>query len=163
MMSKKNETITTENRLLAALAHGSILAQGLGLLVGVLIYITQREKSHYTALQALQAAVYQFFSLIIIIASWVVWGVFYTISMIPLIQQMESNPDAAPPPLFWISLGTSLIPLVFMFFIGLYALWGAWKAWQGKDFRYILIGKWLEGSGLWDKDNRKRNALSNQP
>ena len=151
-MSKKIETITTENRLLAALAHGSILAQGLGLLVGVLIYITQREKSHYTALQALQAAVYQFISLIIIIGSWVVWGIFYTISMIPLFQQIESNPDAAPPPIFWIGLGTSLIPLVIMFFIGLYALWGAWKSWQGKEFRYIMIGKWLERSGLWTKE-----------
>jgi uncharacterized Tic20 family protein len=151
-MSKKNETITTENRLLAALAHGSILAQGLGLLAGVLIYITQREKSRFAALQALQAAVYQFFSLIITIALWIIWGVFYTISMIPLIQQMETHPDAAPPPLFWISTASSLIPLFLMLIIGLYALWGAWNAWQGKDFRYILIGKWLERSGLWKKN-----------
>ncbi|MCJ7622582.1 MAG: hypothetical protein MUO76_03695, partial [Anaerolineaceae bacterium] len=64
----------------------------------------------------------------------------------------EANPDAAPPPIFWISTASSLIPLFIMFIIGLYALWGAWSAWQGKDFRYILIGKWLKDSGLWKKD-----------
>jgi len=32
-------------RLMAALAHGSIVANGLGILVGLVIWVTQREKS----------------------------------------------------------------------------------------------------------------------
>jgi len=39
----KQENINTENRLLAALAHGSVVTQGLGILVGVVVYVTQRE------------------------------------------------------------------------------------------------------------------------
>lgn len=143
------ENINTENRLLAALAHGSVVAQGIGILVGVLVYIFQRDKSRYAAFQALQAAVYQLINLIIIMGLWIVWGIFYALSMIPLIQQIETNPDAAPPAIFWISMGSMVIPLFYMFLITLYGLWGAVRTWQGKDFRYLLIGSWLEKSGLW--------------
>ena len=38
-----------EARLLAALAHGSAVAQGIGILVGVLVYVTQRDKSRFAA------------------------------------------------------------------------------------------------------------------
>jgi hypothetical protein len=150
-MDQKN--ITTENRLLAALAHGSIVAQGIGILVGVFIYITQREKTRYVAFQALQAAVFQLINLIITIGMWVVWGVFYGLSMIPLIIQAEANPDAAPPTIFWISLISMVIPLIYMTIIALYGLWGGLRTWQGKDFKYLLIGSWLEKSGLWRTDS----------
>jgi hypothetical protein len=82
-----NEIKSTENRLLAALSHGSIVAQGVGILVGVVVYVTQREKSHYAAFQSLQAAVFQLINLIITLGLWMVWGIFYGLSMIPLIQQ----------------------------------------------------------------------------
>ena len=54
-MDTKNKSV--ENRLLAALAHGAIFAQGIGILVGVLVYINQRDQSRYTTFQALQAAI----------------------------------------------------------------------------------------------------------
>jgi hypothetical protein len=34
-----------ENRLLAALSHGSVLTQGLGILVGVIVYTTRWDRS----------------------------------------------------------------------------------------------------------------------
>ena len=143
------ESKSIENRLLAALAHGSVVAQGIGILVGVLVYITQRDKSRYAAFQALQAAVFQLFNLIIIIGMWLVWGVFYGLSMIPLIQHADANPDAAPPAIFWISMISMVIPLIYMILTGLYGLWGGIRTWQGKDFKYLIIGGWLEKSGLW--------------
>jgi len=150
-MDRENKN--TENRLLAALAHGSIVAQGIGILVGVLVYITQRDKSRYAAFQALQAAVFQLINLIITIGLWVFWGACYGISMIPLIVQMDANPDAAPPAIFWISMLGMVIPLFYMMVVGLYGLWGAVRTWQGKDFRYLLIGSWLEKSGLWNGES----------
>jgi uncharacterized membrane protein len=149
-MDNKN----TENRLLAALAHGSVVAQGIGILVGVLVYITQRDKSRYAAFQALQAAVFQLISLVITLGLWMAWGACYGLSMIPLIVQIDANPDAAPPAIFWISLLGMVIPLFYMTLVGLYGLWGALRAWQGKDFRYFLIGSWLEKSGLWNGETR---------
>ena len=146
-MIEENKNV--ENRLLAALAHGSVVAQGIGILVGVLVYITQRDKSRYAAFQALQAAVFQLINFIIMIGMWVVWGVFYGLSMIPLIMQAEANPEAAPPAIFWISMISMVIPLIYMVIIGLYGLWGGVRTWQGKDFRYLFIGSWLEKSGLW--------------
>jgi uncharacterized Tic20 family protein len=119
----------------------------------VLVYITQRDKSRYVAFQALQAAVFQLINLIIIMGLWLVWGIFYGLSMIPLIQQAEENPDAAPPAIFWISLISMVIPLIFMLLVSLYGLWGAVRTWQGKDFRYLLLGGWLEKSGLWNVES----------
>ena len=143
----KNQT--TENRLLAALAHGSVVTQGIGILVGVMVFITQRDKARETAFQGLQAAVYQLVNLIIAIVMWVIWGIFYGLSMIPLFIQADANPDAAPPAIFWIAMLTMIIPLIYMALVGLYGLWGALRTWQGQDFRYPLIGGWLEKSGLW--------------
>ena len=145
----KQENISTENRLLAALAHGSVVTQGLGILVGVVVYITQREKSRYAAFQGLQAAVYQLVNLIIVIGMWVVWGFFYGVSILSLIKLEETNPDAAPPAIFWIAMISMVIPLIYMVLVGLYGLWGALRTWQGKDFKYLIIGSWLEKSGLW--------------
>ena len=147
------ENKNTENRLLAALAHGSVIAQGIGILVGMLVYITQRDKSRYAAFQALQAAVFQMVSLVITVGLWVFWGACYGISMIPLIAQIDANPDAAPPAIFWISMLGMVIPLFYMMVVGLYGLWGALRTWQGKDFRYFLIGSWLEKSGLWNGES----------
>ena len=84
---------------------------------------------------------------------WLVWGVFYGLSMIPLILQADVNPDAAPPAIFWISMISMVIPLIYMIISGLYGLWGGVRVWQGKDFRYLLIGGWLEKSGLWKEES----------
>jgi uncharacterized Tic20 family protein len=151
-MSENREGLTTENRLLAALAHGAIITQGLGLLAGVIVYVNQREKSRWAAFQALQAAVYQVITLLITIGLWIVWGVFYAISFIPLIQLPEGY-EGAPPPIFVIALVSMVIPMLYMLVVGLYGLWGALQTWQGKDFRYAVIGGWLERSGLWKNGN----------
>ena len=147
-MNQENKS--TENRLLAALAHGSVVAQGIGILVGVLVYITQRDKSRYAAFQGLQAAVFQLVNLIIVIGMWVVWGVLYGLSIIQLIRLGE---NAEPPAFFWIALISMVIPIIYMILISLYGLWGAVRTWQGKDFRYLIIGRWLEKSGLWKAES----------
>ena len=92
---------SVEERVLAALSHGAIIAQGTGIAAGMLVYITQRGKSKYAAFQGLQAAVYQVVTLILTIAMWVVWGILYALSFIPLVGLPE---DAAPPLIFWLAV-----------------------------------------------------------
>jgi uncharacterized Tic20 family protein len=145
-----SEAPSTENRLLAALAHGSVIVQGIGIIVGVLVYINQREKSRFAAFQALQAAVFQLFALILIIGLWVAWTFCYMLSLIPLISMMDANPNAPPPPMFYVGLGSMAIPFAVMLIMWLYGLWAALRVWGGHDFRYALIGRWLERSGLWN-------------
>lgn len=148
----EQEDKNTENRLLAAVTHCSIIVQGTGILLGVFIYVTQRDKTRFVAFQALQAAIFQLINLVITIALWLLWGVLYGLSMIPLIMQAEANPDAAPPGIFWISMILMVVPLFYMIITGLYGLWGGLRAWQGKDFQYLLIGSWLEKRGFWKKE-----------
>jgi len=37
-----------------------------------------------------------------------------------------------------------IVPLGLMGLWMLYGLWGAWRAFQGRDFRYIVVGRMLE-------------------
>lgn len=146
-MSEKTHELALEERLLAAIAHGSVITQGMGIAVGILVYITQRDKSKFAAFQALQAAAYQLITLIFVIGMWMCWGVFYTLSFIPLMDLPENAP---PPPIFWIGMGSMIIPLIIMVILGAIGLWASIRTLQGKDFRYPVIGPMLERSGLWN-------------
>jgi uncharacterized Tic20 family protein len=135
-------SVAGEERLLAAIAHASVVASGLGILIGVLIWLTQREKSAFAARQGLQAAVYQLLGLIAIVAIWFLWGIFYALTFIPLIRAPHLYPDA-PPPIFWVGMGSMVIPLIVMAIWGLYGLWGALQSWRGRDFKYLVVGNLL--------------------
>jgi uncharacterized Tic20 family protein len=148
MAENKSTQHSVEARLLAALAHGSVVVQGIGLIVGIVVYVNQREKSRFAAFQALQAAVFQLIGMIVIVGLWLVWGVFYGLSMIPLVNMGETD---VLPPIFWISMGSMVIPFLAMIVIGAYGLWAAIRTWQGRDFRYPILGSWLERSGLWQQ------------
>ncbi len=83
---------STEARLLAALAHASVMLQGIGLLVGVVVYVNQREKSVYAAFQGLQAAVYQLVAIIIVINAWLAWTIFYFLTFILCSNSLKPTP-----------------------------------------------------------------------
>ena len=95
------------------------------------------------AFQALQAAVYQLVGLLVYIISWSCWGCLYGLSFIPMIANAEKFKEA-PPPVFFISLGLMVVPLGLMGLWMLYGLWGALRTFQGRDFRYIVLGRMLE-------------------
>ncbi|MCL4867865.1 MAG: DUF4870 domain-containing protein [Anaerolineae bacterium] len=135
--------LSQEERLMAALAHASIVMNMMGPVVGVLIYITQKERSAYAARQGLQAAIYQIIGTILIIISWFCWGGFYALTFIPLIANAEAYQDA-PPPIFWVGIGSMICPFILMAAWGLYGLYGAIRTWQGADFRYAFVGKLMD-------------------
>lgn len=125
---------------MAALAHAAILTGFMAPIAGILIYVTQKEKSAYAAGQALQAAIYQLAGMLLLILAWILSGVFYFISLIPVIVAADAYTDA-PPPIFWVGLGSMLCPFLLMGLWGLYGLYGALRAWSGADFRYAIVGK----------------------
>ena len=128
--------------LMAALSHASVVIFGPGILIGVLIWLTQKEKAAFAARQGLQAAVFQLIGTLAVMLLWVLWGIFYALTFIPLIQDPEGF-EAAPPPIFWIGLASMVIPFFAMLVWTLYGLWGALKTFRGDDFRYVLIGRLL--------------------
>ncbi len=137
---------SSENRLLAAIAHATVITQGLGILISIIIYRHLRDRAPEQAFQALQAAAFQLVALLAVIISWIVWTFFYFLSFIPM---MNLGPTDAPPPIFWIALASMIIPLLIMIFFVIYGLVGGVRALSGKPFKYPLIGNWLEESAFW--------------
>lgn len=129
-----------EERLLGGLAHASIVTGAIGPAVGLLIYLTQKEKSTYVARQSLQAVLYQLVGLVVMIVVWSCWGFFYTLTFIPVITNADQYRDA-PPPIFWVGMGSMVIPFIIMGLWGLYGIYGAIRVWTGADFRYVFIGR----------------------
>jgi uncharacterized Tic20 family protein len=142
-------TTTQDERVLAALAHGSILlgifTSGMGGLVAALvIWLVQKEKSAYVAAQALQALVYQAVTFIVTMLAWCCWGALWMAMFLP---PLLSNPDAyqtTPPPGLWIGLILMVIPFFVWGLTILYGLWGAVRCLGGHDFKYAIIGDWLK-------------------
>ena len=131
-----------EERIMAALAHSGALILGMGIIVGVLLWATQKDKSRYVAFQSLQAVVYQIVGIIVQMVTWCCWTALYFLSFIPLMSAAETSSE--PPFIFFFSLFLMVVPL---FLLGLWivgGLWGAVRALQGKDFRYLVIGRQLE-------------------
>jgi uncharacterized Tic20 family protein len=133
------EEPSKETRLMAAIAHGSVVVTGAGIIVGVLIWLTQKERSSYASWQAMQAAIYQLLGMVVMVFSWILWTVFFTIALIPLVRYPEIY-EQSPPVIFWISMAAMLIPLAIMVLWWAYGLWAALKTWRGAQFRYLLIG-----------------------
>jgi uncharacterized Tic20 family protein len=141
-------TVSQDEKVLAGLAHGSILlgafTSGIGGIVAALvIWLTQKDKSAYTAFQALQALVYQVAVTLLTFIAWCCWGFLWMAMFLP---QIMSNPEAyqnTPPSGMWIGMFLMVIPLAIWGLTILYGLWGAVRCLGGHDFEYVVVGKWL--------------------
>jgi hypothetical protein len=52
--------------------------------------------------------------------------------------------DTSPPPGLWAGLILMIVPLGIWGLTILYGLWGAARCLGGHDFKYAIIGNWLE-------------------
>ena len=142
-------TAHQDDRVIAALAHGSILlgllTNGLGGIgASLVIWLSQKEKSAYVAAQALQALVYQIVTGVISVLFWCLWGALWMALLLP---PLIANPEAYetnPPPGLWIGLILMIVPFGVMGLVTLYGLWSALRSFNGHDFKYIVIGNWLK-------------------
>ncbi|MFZ2455694.1 MAG: DUF4870 domain-containing protein [Candidatus Altiarchaeia archaeon] len=113
-----NKAVPDDN-LMAALAHAGIL---ITVIVALVIWLTQKEKSKYVEFQAKQALVYQ---LVVGVALLVMW----VISFI----------------LMFVYIGFLLMPIVMLLGLAavIYGFYAAYQTYQGKDFKYLIIGDML--------------------
>ena len=142
-------TVTRDERTLASLAHGSILL-GLftggvgGIIAALVIWLSQKEKSDYVAEQSIQALVYQAVTLLITMAFWCCWGLLWMFLMFaPLIGNPEAY-NGDPPATLWLGLFLMIVPLGVWGLTILYALYAAVRCFGGHDFKYAVIGNWLQ-------------------
>ena len=139
--------LSQETRLLAALSHGSVFFSYIGVLVPILIYLTQKNKSSYIRFQSLQALVWQFVSLAFnMLASACMVGAIFIPVFLAASSQNERLFDLSGGGIF-IAVIVSVFLMVFgnLAFI-VYGIIGAVQTYQGKDFRYAVIGKSIEKS-----------------
>ncbi|MBK9944079.1 MAG: DUF4870 domain-containing protein [Kouleothrix sp.] len=136
-----------DERMLAALAHASIIANTFnlaGMLATLLIWATQRERSAYVRVHALQSLLYQGLVLLISLAIGLLWGLCVVVSLLPA----AVRPDlyrSSPPNSFWVALLGLVVPLGFGLLATLYGLYGAYQVYRGRPFRYPLAGRVTRG------------------
>lgn len=125
---------------LAALAHGSTLLNlfpGLGILAALLIWLNVKERSRYAGFQSLQALAFQVAVLlatllggILVAVGWVVSGLLTAVLVGCLLM----------PFALLLTIAVGLVPIAGL----VYGLVGAYEVYYGHDFRYWLVGEWLE-------------------
>ncbi len=57
---------------------------------------------------------------------------------------VNPNAYADPPWFFWAGMASMVLPLTLMGVLLLNGMWGAVRTMQGRPFRYILIGSWVD-------------------
>ncbi len=145
---------TQDERIMAALTHASIILPVWGLVGTIVIWATQREKSKFVSFQALQAMTYQL--------TLIVFGMFgfacyacsfmgtFALSSIGMVAATMGGDASGFASILTTILTTffplcitGMIVLIGMVFI-VYSLYGAARVLQGQDFRYAVVGRWLE-------------------
>jgi uncharacterized Tic20 family protein len=133
---------TSDERLLAALAHGSVLFSFFGPIGPVLVWILQRRKSDYASFHALQAMGFQ----VLFFWLWIIIGIISPlISLIVLVAGASALEGTDFSGMFPFIFQGAFLFMIFGAF-GIYFLCGLIAAGfcaAGKDFRYPLFGNWL--------------------
>jgi uncharacterized Tic20 family protein len=141
---------TQDERVTAALAHATAILPGLGSIGAIVIWATQKDRSRFVGFQALQAVVYH----IVMILAGFLGGACYACSILtyPLAMALllpgADTPSGELDPLFFLSMGVPFaiwgLVMVAWFLFVVYGIVGAAMVLQGKDFRYLAIGRRLE-------------------
>ncbi len=150
---QSHDTPTQDERILAALAHASVILPFWGLIAAIVIWITQREKSKFVGFQALQGAAYQLSLVLLAILSGVCYmcsffSTFLTMPLGIIASEAATNPDIIG---MLVGLLSTFVPFCLMgvfLLVGLafvfYGFYGAVRVLQGDDFRYAIVGERLE-------------------
>jgi uncharacterized protein len=142
---------TREDRWAAVLCHASGLTIFFGILVPLVTYLTQKDRSPFLKVQALQALLFQGIALIVYwvfsIGMLVVYfGTFFPMVIITSTATEESGWIVA---IFFIVFGLIMLVSFFFAFILVPAyfilvLLAAWRSGNGHDFRYPIIGTFVK-------------------
>lgn len=135
---------TSDEKVMAALAHGSVLLAFLGPIVPIVVWMSQRKKSKYVSFHALQAMGYQalmFWLWIVGMILIVVIGLCLAFPLVILIAEDSNNAMLAPFAI-QIFIFFSIFGLMGLFFV--MGIAGAVSCLLGHDFRYPMLGKRLE-------------------
>lgn len=135
---------TQDERTLAALAHASTLLNVvtgfLGLIVAGIIWLSYRDRSRFVAFQALQSAVFQLATLVVVAILAVITAIAWTISgvLTAVVIGLCLMPFALV-----LTLVVVLVPLAAI----IYQLYAALQTYNGRDFEYWWVGRFMREQG----------------
>jgi hypothetical protein len=132
--------------ILVSLSHASILLNFSGLIVPIIAYITEKQKSVYCRFQTLQALIWQGISLLVVnilLPNCMVITILF-VGFAPLISGIETTPEPLNGNVLVFTILVTILIIVMNLFFIIYGLIGAYMTYQGKDFRYIFIANILE-------------------
>lgn len=154
--ASQENTSPTESWTTAALSHASILltlllsfAGGVGALAGLAaplaIYLSNRERSRFIAFQAVQSLVYQTGGILIYLLLAMVLGLTVTLAwtVSGVLSAVAAGFLVMPWALLITILTVALLVGAPLAWVG-YGLYAAYRVYQGDDFRYLVLGDWVE-------------------
>lgn len=149
--------VSEEEKLWAAVAHGSAWVTFLGglLSVGVIvpisvfvpliIYFMFRKRSDYVAFHALQAFVLQLIgtvgAMLLLIVGGIVWGVGMVIAVLAVVILVGF---VLIPVWALVGVALALVVMVLPLAMALYATLATIETYHGRDYRYPVIAKWVD-------------------
>jgi uncharacterized Tic20 family protein len=159
-MMEENKPVTQDERIMAGLAHLSVLIPMMGIVAPVIIWATQKDKSEFIRFQALQAVAYQLTMFLSIFLSFLCYFVSFFVAfastfagvLSPIFTQAAGESESILTflimlitmlPAFLPFLVFGIIILLLISFV-LYGVIGSVMVFQGSDFRYVVIGKRVE-------------------
>jgi uncharacterized Tic20 family protein len=136
--------IATDERIMAALAHGGVLLPMTGVIVPIVIWVTQKDKSRYVAFQSFQAMLYQLVLILMWFAGMACYmGSFFAMFGGALLS--ESYGQTALDNVFpFIPMGIFGMLMCGGLFFVVYGLVAAVMTLMGRDFRYLFVGRLAE-------------------
>lgn len=142
MEEQKQSPFSSDERMLAALAHL------FGIVVALIVWVTQKDKSPFVKFQAIQAIGFDLVWMVIgMLASFCYVGVMFA-GMFLMIFGTASAPESFDPALVVLPAMFPLAIFCLIMPIGLLnlglRLFAAISVFQGKDYRYPFIGKQVE-------------------
>ena len=133
------------DQIMAALAHLAIMLPMMGVIAPIVIWVTQKDKSRSVAFQALQAVIYQ---LLLILGYLIGMGLYMcSIFTMAFTGSLVSDSNDLDPFALLGVFSPFIIMGLLMLFGAVYILYGIYasiRVFQGKDFRYVIIGRKLE-------------------
>ncbi|MBI5877532.1 MAG: DUF4870 domain-containing protein [Chloroflexi bacterium] len=139
-----------DDRIMAALAHATALVPMMGLIVPIVIWATQKDRSPYLRFQAIQATAYQIAIVVLSFAGMFCYfcSFFGTFALTMGGVALFGDKGGELPPV--VGFGMLAPFIVLLIYIGsqvamvAYGILGGVLTLTGHDFRYVWLGRRVE-------------------
>ena len=163
----EREIQSKEDQLIAAISHAAALIPTFGLLIPLVVWLTQKERSMYLKQQSLQAAAWQsiaFVMQILLVGCYFIS--FFLFIPISIFAEGESfNVDPATVGAIAGGVMLLFICVIMIYMVGGlvhlgFAIGGSVQVLRGSDFEYPFIGRWINNRLNADAENQSNQEAA---